>query len=223
MCGIFCTISRDGHASPSSNATRLLQDRGPDSLQEHRVTLKNQANQDVFLSLSSSVLSLRGQNVTVQPLVDEQSGCVLCWNGEAWKLSGHAVAGNDSIALFKILVQAALKSERETGVLKILEQIRGPFSLVFYDGQSKMLYFGRDCLGRRSLLKTTTSTGTTIISSVCDLTLETSWSEVEADGIHSCDLLSSSYSSSGQLAEQLTPYVVSSLLAGSLASQSIVS
>jgi asparagine synthetase B (glutamine-hydrolysing) len=187
MCGIFCTISRDGHVSPSSNAKQLLQERGPNSFQEHRVTLKDQANRDVFIAFSSSVLSLRGQKVAPQPLVDPASGCVLCWNGEAWKLSGTTVNGNDSIALFELLLQAVAASDSHSKVLGVLEKTHGPFALAFYDGQNKKLYFGRDCLGRRSLLKTTTSPGTVVISSVCDLTLDSPWLEVEADGVHLYD------------------------------------
>lgn len=188
MCGIFCIVSRHGYQSPSSNGTCLLQHRGPDSLQEHRTKLKTEANEDVYLSFSSSVLSLRGTAVVSQPLVDETSGSVLCWNGEAWKLSGNTVQGNDSKALFELLVLAAVSAESYSNVLSILEETRGPYALVFYDGHSKKLYFGRDCLGRRSLLRTSTTTGDLVISSVCDLTLNTPWFEIEAEGVHVIDL-----------------------------------
>jgi asparagine synthetase B (glutamine-hydrolysing) len=211
MCGIFCTISRDGHVSPSSNATRLLQERGPDCFQEHRVTLKDQVNQDVFITFSSSVLSLRGDKITTQPLVDQASGCVLCWNGEAWKLAEIAVNGNDSIALFELLLQAVAQPDSHSKILEVLEKTRGPFALVFYDGQSNKLYFGRDCLGRRSLLKSTISTGAVIISSVCDLTISNPWFEIEADGVHVYDLAASALTETpGHFGEELiVPYTVS--------------
>jgi asparagine synthetase B (glutamine-hydrolysing) len=226
MCGIFCTVSHEGHVSPSSNAICLLRERGPDCFEEHRITVKDQTNRVIYLSFSSSVLSLRGHKVTPQPLYDQASGCVLCWNGEAWKLSGNIVNGNDSTALFQLLVQASHGNESQSRILAILEHVRGPFALVFYDGQSKKLYFGRDCLGRRSLLKTTTSTGTVMISSVSDLTLDASWTEIEADGIHIFDFCPSNTtgsSSSSEHAEILVPYIVPFPGSQSPGEQSIVS
>jgi asparagine synthetase B (glutamine-hydrolysing) len=226
MCGIFCTISHEGHVSPTSNAALLLQERGPDCFKEHRIALKDQAGRDIYLSCSSSVLSLRGQRITPQPLVDQASGCVLCWNGEAWKLFGNSISGNDGVALFQLLVQASLGTESQKRILDILANIRGPFALVFYDGQAQRLYFGRDCLGRRSLLTATTATGTVLISSVADLTLDTSWAEIEAEGIRVYDLCQSNVSRSSQatgLVEILVPYTFASLDLLSEKSVSIVS
>ncbi|KAJ4379792.1 hypothetical protein N0V86_004976 [Didymella sp. IMI 355093] len=53
---------------------------------------------------------------------------------------------------------------------------------------NKCLYYGRDCLGRRSLLRKITADGSLLLSSVCDNASGEGWEEVEADGIYMLDL-----------------------------------
>jgi asparagine synthetase B (glutamine-hydrolysing) len=227
MCGIFCTISRDGHRLPSSNATDLLQHRGPDIVQEYRVALDDQTRRNISLSFSASVLSLRGSAVTPQPLVDTKTGSVLCWNGEAWKLFGEPVTGNDGAAIFELLTEACQEAESHTCIVNILQAIRGPFAFVFCDGLNGKLYFGRDCLGRRSLLRTSTSSSSVTISSVYDKTagnVSMPWDEVETDGIHIYDLSTPISDTSPDLfAELVVPFVVPSTTSQVSELRSIVS
>ncbi|CAO3573915.1 unnamed protein product [Mortierella alpina] len=44
------------------------------------------------------------------------------------------------------------RADHCTAFLSIMERIEGPYAFVYFHASSKMLYFGRDCLGRRSLL-----------------------------------------------------------------------
>ncbi|KAH3969741.1 hypothetical protein HBH64_083160 [Parastagonospora nodorum] len=203
MCGIFCSISRNGFISPDFATQQLLQNRGPDSTCRHQVVLDaTQENHDpaspLHASFLSTVLSLRGSSVVQQPLRDEQSASTLCWNGEAWSVGDAPVAGNDSQVVFDKLL-AASSGNTTAGVaiqavVDLLSSIRGPYAFVFYDAPNKLMYYGRDCLGRRSLLRKSTSDDTLIISSVCDNASGESWAEVEADGIYVVDLTSLSSS-----------------------------
>jgi asparagine synthetase B (glutamine-hydrolysing) len=123
--------------------------------------------------------------------VDPDTGAVLCWNGEAWRIHGQAVCQNDTEAVLSLLVAASLK--RQDGqhdmsldpVLEALQDIEGPFSFIYYDKLAKRLYYGRDRLGRRSLLLRNGSSF--MLSSVAEA-LASDWVEVEADGCYAIQL-----------------------------------
>jgi asparagine synthetase B (glutamine-hydrolysing) len=94
------------------------------------------------------------------------------------------VTGNDATAIFALLGAA----DDVDAVLDVLRSIQGPFAFIYWDGrQDGNLFFGRDRLGRRSLLA---QGGKQIflLSSVADST-ESSWKEVEADGVYVMNLV----------------------------------
>jgi asparagine synthetase B (glutamine-hydrolysing) len=180
MCGIYCHVGKEELQKLPGQHAHLLRQRGPDSLQCHSIRAGN-----YWIYLAASVLSLRGSSTTEQPLVDQTTNSVLCWNGEAWKISGKIVSGNDSIAVFDLLLKASLCSENSSArILRVLGDIRGPYALVFFDAPRQRLYFGRDCLGRRSLLRRSPDDASFTLSSVGDPTSDNGWLEVEADGIY---------------------------------------
>lgn len=191
MCGIFCTISRGQVVEPSTNALDLLRQRGPDLLDSfnHIVLHSNSPveSETACVHFTSSVLALRGDDAVTQPLKDASNCAVLCWNGEAWKTEGGVVSGNDGMLIMKLLSEASRQSDSQSSILRVIEHIRGPFALVYFDGHGK-LYYGRDCLGRRSLMTAALADGTTILSSVADLSLNVQWSEVDADGLYVLDI-----------------------------------
>jgi asparagine synthetase B (glutamine-hydrolysing) len=146
-----------------------------------------------WISAMSTVLALRGNHVTVQPFVNPSNGSILCWNGEAWKIGSNSIEGNDGQLLFDLLMRASstqkCAAESIVAILNILQTISGPFAFVFVDKIHSQIYFGRDCLGRRSLLyKIDGDSHTLHLSSVADPT-SGPWLEVEADAIYqlSCD------------------------------------
>jgi asparagine synthetase B (glutamine-hydrolysing) len=156
-----------------------LCNRGPDSLGTVDVVVNTTS-----VLLTSTVLSLRGDSITKQPFVDSSTGSVLCWNGEAWRIGGDAVQGNDGAALFSLL-QAA---NHPAAVLGILRSVEGPFAFVYLDKPAQKLYYGRDRLGRRSLLRSMDQmTGDLAICSISEST-KSSWLEVAANAIHVVDL-----------------------------------
>ncbi|ODA83957.1 hypothetical protein RJ55_02474 [Drechmeria coniospora] len=176
MCGIYAAISASGYCHASPTLEKRLRNRGPD----HHGSVEERldyGNKPLFLTLTSTVLSLRGDHVARQPLVDDATGSVLCWNGEAWRLHGRPVEGNDGEAI--LLELSAARGEGE--VLEVLRAIEGPFAFIFLDKPAGRLYYGRDRLGRRSLL---VRHGLPFsLSSVAE-SPAAGWIEVEADGCY---------------------------------------
>ncbi|PGH17174.1 hypothetical protein AJ79_01312 [Helicocarpus griseus UAMH5409] len=214
MCGIFFSLSTVEHVQPNEETAQLLRNRGPYSLEKHTLLLQTpkaaaEASQEhscsLYLTFISTVLALRGDHIQVQPLVDSRSGSVLCWNGEAWKTHNAPVQGNDAQVVFELFLKAAqptgsqkqflppltpeeLRSQSLSNIANALAAVSGPFSFVFYDAYRHRLFYGRDFLGRRSLMSGWDSNGSFKISSVCDGTLSKHFDEVETDGIHMIDL-----------------------------------
>lgn len=206
MCGIWFSCSLQRSTSPDDQTIALLQNRGPDSLNIVQRTVQSSQppscpsqdleNRAIHLVFVASVLSLRGGNVVTQPLLDEASGSILCWNGEAWKLGGETIHGYDADAVFRSLLAFARtcsdgsgtgSKEFTAGILALritLDAISGPYSFLFYDGLSQRVFCGRDPLGRRSLLIKSTMSRGLVISSISDGPSAEAWEEVEPDSLY---------------------------------------
>ncbi|KAK0636622.1 asparagine synthase-domain-containing protein [Bombardia bombarda] len=202
MCGIHAVLSATAH-TPSTELKHRLVNRGPDYLGqvERRVGSGSGSGSDSArtLTFTSTVLALRGDHVARQPLVDA-NGSVLCWNGEAWRIDGENVEGNDGEAIFGMLMKASASSTTagKDAILDVFRAIEGPFAFVYYDKPSEALFYGRDRLGRRSLMiaaledSDVASSGAPalILSSIAEACTP-NWKEVEADGIYALDLVGS--------------------------------
>lgn len=190
MCGILCHVSRHRHLELKAEDLITLNRRGPDALTTHKITAS--AGSDVWhLTFISSVLALRGDQVHSQPIVDRTTGTIFCWNGEAWSFDGSRIAGNDTETICRHLCDAVAKeSDTQEAVLQILSRIAGPYSFVFYDAKSSKLYFGRDCLGRRSLLisQDNGNASELTLSSIAVSTIDATAYEIETAFIYSVDL-----------------------------------
>jgi len=195
MCGIFVSITRDCAQSPDQTEIDLLKARGPDSYRVVTVTVTPACPGDgdrstvsglTYLTFASSVLALRGEFVQQQPLTDPSTGSILCWNGEAWKVNGNPLPGNDSATVFDLLLSAARPASRgcEERIVDVLTSIAGPFAFVFYDGLSSTMYYGRDRLGRRSLLVQGMDDGSLTLCSTLANRLRGCSAEVSTDAIH---------------------------------------
>lgn len=202
MCGIFFSVSATGPVDPTLETCSLLRNRGPDSFQEHTLHQdvaigcpETHRTRPVALTFVSTVLSMRGASVLSQPIVDTTSHSVLCWNGDAWRITGERIQGNDAELIFHLLLQAASPSSDASGrsqasvqrVADVISSISGAFAFVFYDAVNSRLYFGRDCLGRRSLLQGFDASGAFKVCSLCDGT-STNLEEVDTNGVHMIDL-----------------------------------
>ncbi|KAI0126040.1 asparagine synthase [Xylariales sp. AK1849] len=193
MCGIYAVVSANKNIEIPQSLKQALLSRGPDYLgQATRSVTRDDAQDSVSITFTSTVLALRGDHVARQPFQDPCSRSVLCWNGEAWKIGAQTVDGNDGEAIFAKLINSpsADVGQRENHILTVLRSIQGPFAFLFYDAPGKCLYFGRDRLGRRSLLINQAEEDRRItFSSIAD-SLSNGWVEVEADGVHSMHLVS---------------------------------
>ena len=184
MCGIFACISAEAYTQAAPDCERCLQSRGPDYCNTVQTQHGSTAS-PLFLTFTSTVLALRGNHVAKQPLVDQTSGSALCWNGEAWKINEQPVQGNDGEAVLTLLTDASAGSDSKNRVLSALRAIEGPFAFAFFDKPSRSLYYGRDRLGRRSLLRRGGLPFS--LSSIAETTDE-AWDEVEADGFYVLEL-----------------------------------
>jgi asparagine synthetase B (glutamine-hydrolysing) len=80
----------------------------------------------------------------------------------------------------------------EVEILSMIQEIEGPFAFVYYRASMKKIYFGRDCLGRRSLLWYRSEEEAFMLSSVgkavtSEEDMKGVWEEVPAAGIYSID------------------------------------
>lgn len=203
MCGIhavLCTnkAAADAHRISPDLKSRLC-NRGPDyygQVERQCVACSSphqgSGDEDVdcwTLRFTSTVLALRGDHITRQPLFDASNGndeSVLCWNGEAWRIGGQMVEGNDGEAILALLVKASACSSpsSEDSVLNVFRSVEGPFAFVYYHAPSQKVFFARDRLGRRSLMVSEDErAGTLVISSISEA-CDPSWREVEPDGIY---------------------------------------
>ena len=212
MCGIFFSCSQVSYQPPSNTLLDGLKRRGPDGVDSvlQTVTLETTVisrnpstimqNRDYYLTFLSTVLSLRGSSTVKQPLRDQESGSILCWNGEAWMIGNEMIQSNDAEDMFNVFLKAtrrpsdnandvlASQDHSLQGIIDLLSSITGPYAFVFHDARHHRVFYGRDALGRRSLLTKTYSCASIALSSTCDPTESEDWIEVEADGIYVIDL-----------------------------------
>ncbi|TVY46306.1 Asparagine synthetase domain-containing protein [Lachnellula occidentalis] len=186
MCGIHASISRRVFEAAGDDLKKLLCRRGPDYVGESKVRVECDDGASYYVSLTSTVLALRGGQTTAQPFQSPNSA--LCWNGEAWKIDTYPVLANDGQVVFDLLSEATSPqvsaTESVTAVLKVLRSISGPFAFVYLDKTHNALYFGRDRLGRRSLLYNADRSPDSMQLSSCGDPSSGTWKEVEADGVY---------------------------------------
>lgn len=196
MCGIFFSLSNKHFVAPSPEDLHLLQRRGPDSCQTVQRKIHSELGEITwYLTVFATVLSLRGDCLTEQPIEDPRSNSLFCWNGEAWTIDGESVGGNDAQTVFSRLLGATQPSvgghqeptahgASSTEVANVLGSIAGPFAFLYFDASHERIFFGRDVLGRRSLLKNVEQNGCLLLSSTSSNADSSTWIEVEADGIY---------------------------------------
>ena len=207
MCGIGVLIAPISEQQDSENAAAQVyrawpsvlhnvQRRGPDCLKtiqhEFQSSIAGDSHSRSWtLSLTSSVLSLRGEGITAQPLSSSDGRLLLAWNGQIfdWDTTG---TGSDRASSSKVRldsghndglilldrIQAFLDGQDEDGsgascehaLNAALAEIEGPYAFVLLDLHESRLYFGRDPLGRRSLLlhRTAASSSIAIVSVASD-------------------------------------------------------
>ena len=171
-----------------------LQPRGPDAHghQLVRVAAEADASRSAYsFLLAATVLHLRGDTPTAQPLTatDSPDSPVLCFNGEIYSgLPSLAPHGNDTAALYTALCASPAASP-----LHLLSQLDAEYALAFYQPATSTLWFGKDCMGRRSLLAALDGERGLCLSSVLldavqDVWQEQQWRELPTTGLFSVDV-----------------------------------
>jgi len=193
MCGIHACVTASTNSGLSPGLRLSLINRGPDHFGQAQRELPsaNNAGGQLRLYFTSTVLALRGDHIAKQPLEESPgTGSVLCWNGEAWRINGRPVPGNDGEAVFSLLQPPAESSDQARGshIVGVLRSIEGPFAFFYYDSVARCVYYGRDRLGRRSLLiKSSSNPESIVLASVASVPT-IGWEEVSSNGIWSIDL-----------------------------------
>ncbi|CBQ73902.1 conserved hypothetical protein [Sporisorium reilianum SRZ2] len=221
MCGIGVLIAptsaqQDDHddapASLHSCWPSVLENiarRGPDCLNtiQHHF---DAPTEPWTLSLTSSVLSLRGEGVTAQPLTSSDGRLVLAWNGQIFDWDDQQTSsdratssrvrldsGENDAVIFLDRIQQLL-DERDGEACQealgaALSEVEGSYAFVLLDRTESKLYFGRDPLGRRSLLLHQSSEHSTIaivsVASEVMLYPGTSLTEIDCSSLWTIDLL----------------------------------
>ncbi|KAJ3317978.1 Asparagine synthetase domain-containing protein 1 [Boothiomyces sp. JEL0866] len=166
MCGIlFLKNIKDLHIKEGLKS--IIGKRGPDAY-------SSKVWDDC--EMHGWVLHLRGINVQPQPVIINDN--VLCFNGEVY--DGIEVTDNDTIAFAQLLDSTS--TERE--LLEAISKVQGEFSFVYHQTHTNYLYFGRDFLGRRSLLVHIEDESIAIASVANENCNVNFWLEMETDGIY---------------------------------------
>ncbi|GAA5843113.1 hypothetical protein JCM9279_001866 [Rhodotorula babjevae] len=137
------------------------------------------------LDFYASVLHMRGDNLTTQPLV--RDGDVFLWNGEVFdglEVSPHE---NDGQKLFD-----QIQHYGPSRFFAAIRDVEGPYAFVFYQASTERIYFARDPLGRRSLLfhLPTPDSPAFLLASTAPVgdSPPQDWTEVATDAVHCIDL-----------------------------------
>ena len=153
MCGIWARINRLITCGTSCDCSDFdydieLNHRGPDSFSEEKI---------LDIQLIGCVLHLRGSEIVKQPIRSENIW--LLWNGE---LYGNNLYGTDHYELEKNDTEQILKKLEHENPLKVFGEIEGCFAFVVVKDDE--VWFGRDFLGKRSLIISRCSNSYTISS-----------------------------------------------------------
>ncbi|UZJ53533.1 hypothetical protein CBS101457_002853 [Exobasidium rhododendri] len=148
-------MSPHGKDTPSwwSSLVATNEARGPDASQQSTIRIGyNQAK------IHSSVLALQGVEITRQPIFTQDDRLQLLWNGEVFESQFEMDPSiNDGQQLLSRIEQLSGIADEprsvEDAFVEVLSSIEGPYAALLYDSLSSTLYFGRDPLGRRSLLQ----------------------------------------------------------------------
>ncbi|CAL7938955.1 unnamed protein product [Xylocopa violacea] len=184
MCGIFCHVSQSQQNNKEvSHEWNICRDyiaaRGPDKLVEKFENL----SKNWFGHFVASILWMQGSSIGEQPALDS-IGNILLWNGDIF----FGNLAQDQTCDTNVLLNSLKLS---SNVLSVFEQIQGPYSFIYYQKSSNLLYFGRDIIGRHSLLlKMDTDENILTLTSVASKQIN-KIVEVPAIGIFSVNLSNS--------------------------------
>jgi len=178
---------------------------------------ESSSNEILELKLFSSVLNLRGGKYpTKQPLIIEDDITsdlfAFCWNGECYEYNldescSHEISllgksihfeneFNDTEIMLRLLIESCKEVDGENKLSKLgkaLGRVRGEYAFILYHRTkcSECIFYGRDPLGRRSLVSYANDNNFVVSSVPCNMNFE----EVATGQIFCKNLLSGSVNS----------------------------
>ena len=142
-----------GAPAPSPGALLAgLRARGPD---RGGLAQRRAAGGRVAVHLAGALLQTRGGAPLEACPLEDPGGDVLAFAGEVFGgLPGLRRGESDSQALFAALrLAGASGAATDAGsVPGVLSRLRGPWTVIFWQERQRTLWFGRDFMGRRTLL-----------------------------------------------------------------------
>ncbi|CAF0869194.1 unnamed protein product [Adineta ricciae] len=142
MCGICFCLHTQPNVAPIDYTP--LNARGPDFQKQYGPIA---LTPDLYVTFAVSVLSIRGFKQE-QPFVDDD-GNILIYNGEIYEAPFQIKeSDNDGVLLFEHFKQCSTDMD----ICQLISQLEGCFAFIYYQKQTNCLYYGRDRLGRRSLM-----------------------------------------------------------------------
>jgi asparagine synthetase B (glutamine-hydrolysing) len=128
----------------------MIHPRGPDCF-----------TSQTFESVTLGTIQMYGALLSLRGLPTPIPYETLLWNGEVFGGSVTVpVDENDTVHVLE-----HLRSTDESDIVAAMSAIEGPYAFCYYDSRSNCLWFGRDPMGRRSLLCCLTD-NTLVLSSV---------------------------------------------------------
>ncbi|XP_039287041.1 asparagine synthetase domain-containing protein 1 isoform X1 [Nilaparvata lugens] len=179
MCGIFLYLVKNGDQQTDDSKLNvdsiheLLSNRGPDSRHELKLNIC-----DWSAHFVGHVLHTQGQSICRQPLTNE-NGHILLWNGDVFNDSYVTEDECDTTEVFKNM--------NRDGVLHTVSELTGPFAFIYYNSDEQSVWFGRDVIGRHSLLWSVTA-DSILITSVAGVKRDFKFTEVPSKGIFKLNL-----------------------------------
>ncbi|CAF0933394.1 unnamed protein product [Didymodactylos carnosus] len=167
----------------------ILNRRGPD-IQQQLQSIEIVPN--FYVTFAVSVLCLRG-HTQMQPFIDE-NGNIFLWNGEIYNGIQVKPEENDGEVLFNYLKQCTNLEQ----IRQVFITLDGCYAFIYFQKQTNTFYYGRDPLGRRSLLSHSLSSindNIRLIISSVRLNLSESktslmYNELDAGIIYTCQVKS---------------------------------
>ncbi|XP_047544798.1 asparagine synthetase domain-containing protein CG17486 [Vanessa atalanta] len=156
MCGIFCEIRQHSQSHKDEYILYRLRNRGPDCAHSIDVVVNN----DISIYFCGTVLWMQGSEPTKQPI--ENDFGILLFNGDIFY---NSWSNDPSLSDTQILLDKLSNCSSSEDVILTVKSFKGPFSLIYYNKCTQILYFSRDRIGRNSLLFHKAD-GSYIISSV---------------------------------------------------------
>ncbi|CAO1637369.1 unnamed protein product [Sympodiomycopsis kandeliae] len=179
MCGIYCLVQAEESPLPEYHESleQVCSRRGPHCLRTQRISFRSDSITNAYLT--SSVLSLRGQGLTAQPIRSHDSHLSLAWNGQVYSVTVNHSSSRRKATTSQTARDALLAGENDGQILmdwlnaalddyassissrsralsmaldEVLSSIEAEWAMVLVDSVTGTAYYGRDPIGRRSLL-----------------------------------------------------------------------